>query len=165
MTQRFTINDWLVEPSLNRISRGDEIVKIDPQNMKVLELLASRPGEVFSQTEIEQHAWPGVVVTPNSVYQSIAQLRRALGDDKAKPTYIETIPRKGYRLVATEVRDANTKSSSAQTRRRLALSRSQLTIIATSLCIALAAVVAKDSLISPPPSSVVEHAEAEIAPD
>src|SRR5690606_21668835 len=98
--QPFTLNDWLVEPSLNRISRGDEIVKIDPQNMKVLELLASKPGEVFSQTEIEQYAWPGVVVTPNSVYQSIAQLRRALGDSKASPAYIETIPRRGYRLVA-----------------------------------------------------------------
>ena len=96
----FTINEWRVDPSLNRISRGEDVVKVDPQNMKVLELLASRPGEVFSQAEIEQSAWPDVVVTPNSVYQSIANLRRAFGDDKTNPQYIETIARKGYRCVA-----------------------------------------------------------------
>src|SRR5688572_7976281 len=96
----FTINDWRVDPALNRLSRADEVVKIDPQNMKVLELLASRPGEVVSQAEIEESAWAGVIVTPNSVYQSIAQLRRALGDDRTQPRYIETIARKGYRCVA-----------------------------------------------------------------
>ena len=67
--------------------------------MKVLELLASRPGEVFSPTQIEESAWPDVVVSPNSVYQSIAHLRRALGDDKKEPRFIETISRKGYRCV------------------------------------------------------------------
>src|SRR5687768_4313777 len=96
----FTINDWRVDPELNRLSRADEIVKIDPQNMKVLELLASRAGEVLSQSEIEQSAWAGVIVSPNSVYQSIAQIRRALGDDKSHPKYIETITRKGYRCIA-----------------------------------------------------------------
>jgi tetratricopeptide (TPR) repeat protein len=69
--------------------------------MKVLELLASRAGEVLSQSEIEQSAWSGVIVTPNSVYQSIAQLRRALGDSKNNPRYIETIARKGYRCIAS----------------------------------------------------------------
>jgi DNA-binding winged helix-turn-helix (wHTH) protein len=97
----FTINDWRVDPALNRLSRADEVVKIDPQNMKVLELLASRRGEVVSQSEIEESAWAGVLVTPNSVYQSIAQLRRALGDDKSHPKYIETIARKGYRCIGT----------------------------------------------------------------
>lgn len=73
----FTINEWHVDPALNRLSRADEVIKIDPQNMKVLELLASRPGDVISQCEIEQFAWSGVIVTPNSVYQTIAQLPQA----------------------------------------------------------------------------------------
>ncbi len=96
----FTINDWHVDPASDRIMRGDHVIKLDPQNMKVLEVLASRAGEVISQAEIEESAWPGVVVTPNSVYQSIAQLRKALGDDRSSPKYIETIARKGYRCVA-----------------------------------------------------------------
>lgn len=99
----FELGEWTVEPDLNRIVRGDEIVRIDPRNMKLLQLLASRPGQVIPQSEIEQIVWGDVVVTPNSVYQSIAQLRRALGDEKASPKYIETIARKGYRLVARVV--------------------------------------------------------------
>jgi DNA-binding winged helix-turn-helix (wHTH) protein/tetratricopeptide (TPR) repeat protein len=100
----FTVGDWRVEPELNRIVRGEEIVKIDPRNMQVLQLLASRPGQVIAQSEIETAVWSDVIVTPNSVYQSVAQLRRALGDDKSNPRYVETISRKGYRLIAEVIR-------------------------------------------------------------
>ena len=161
MTQRFTINDWLVEPSLNRISRGDEIVKIDPQNMKVLELLASRPGEVFSQTEIEQCAWPGVVVTPNSVYQSIAQLRRALGDDKVHPRYIETIPRRGYRLVGRlangTARDATT---GALNWRALRTTKPSSTVVVTTAVVAMLA-IGTLVLLQPKPPSITHFASSE----
>lgn len=96
----FLLQDWRVEPALDRLSRGDESIKLDPRNMQVLVHLAARAGEVVTQEELEQVVWKDVVVGPNSVYQSIAQLRRALGDDKREPQYIATIPRKGYRLVA-----------------------------------------------------------------
>lgn len=98
--QSFWLGDWRVEPPLNRIVRGEEIIRIDPRNMKVLQLLASQPGHVFSQAEIEQAVWSDVIVTSNSVYQSIAQLRRALGDEKRASRFIETIPRRGYRIIA-----------------------------------------------------------------
>lgn len=115
----FRINEWRVDPDLNRLSRGELTIKVDPQNMKVLELLASRPGEVFSSTQIEEIAWPDVVVSPNSVYQSIAHLRRAFGDDKKEPRFIETISKKGYRCVGRVERiDASQsveKSSGAST--------------------------------------------------
>lgn len=112
--ETFWLGDWRVEPQLNRIVRGEEIVKIDPRNMKVLQLLASQPGLVFSQAEIERAVWSDVIVTPNSVYQSIAQLRRALGDEKANPLYIETIARKGYRLVANVSQCVVAQSTSMQ---------------------------------------------------
>jgi serine/threonine-protein kinase len=54
---------------------------------------------VLNQRQIEQAIWGGVLVTPNSVYQCITQLRRALGDAARQPQYIQTIPRKGYRLI------------------------------------------------------------------
>jgi DNA-binding winged helix-turn-helix (wHTH) protein/Flp pilus assembly protein TadD len=105
----FSVGEWRVDPALRQIARGTEIVRVDPRNMRVLQLLASRAAEVVSQSEIEKIAWSGVAVTPDSVYQSVAQLRRALGEDKAAPRagaprYIETVPRKGYRLIAP-VRD------------------------------------------------------------
>lgn len=111
----FRINDWRVDPDLNRMSRGEQIIKVDPQNMKVLELLASRPGEVFSPAQIEESAWAGVIVSPNSVYQSIAQLRRALGDNVKEPKYIETISRKGYRCVARVEMVCRLKTSEVMT--------------------------------------------------
>lgn len=68
--------------------------------MRLLQYLAERSGDVVSIDELLDRVWSGVVVTPDSVYQAIASLRRLLGDDHKQPTYIATVPRLGYRLVA-----------------------------------------------------------------
>lgn len=69
--------------------------------MRLLVCLAERAGEVVSIEELLDQVWPGVTVTQDSVYQSVASLRRLLGDDPKQPAYIATVPRLGYRLVAT----------------------------------------------------------------
>jgi len=96
----FRIADWWVEPRLDRLSRGSVVHKVEPRTMRVLLLLAEQAGEVVSTEQILERAWPDVVVTSSSVYQSVALLRKLLGDDADRPTYLETIPRKGYRLIA-----------------------------------------------------------------
>ncbi len=68
--------------------------------MRLLLCLAQRAGEVVSIDDLLEEAWAGVVVTPDSVYQAVASLRRLLGDDAKQPAYIATVPRLGYRLVA-----------------------------------------------------------------
>ncbi len=68
--------------------------------MRLLLCLAERAGEVVSIEELLNQVWPGVAVTPDSVYQAVASLRRQLGDDPKHPTYIATVPRLGYRMVA-----------------------------------------------------------------
>jgi TolB-like protein len=68
--------------------------------MRLLLCLAERPGAVVSIEELLEQVWAGVIVTPDSVYQAVASLRRILGDDARQPTYIETVPRLGYRLLA-----------------------------------------------------------------
>lgn len=68
--------------------------------MRLLQYLAERSGQVVSIDELLDHVWSGVVVTPDSVYQAVASLRRMLGDDPRQPTYIATVPRLGYRMVA-----------------------------------------------------------------
>ena len=68
--------------------------------MRLLVCLATRAGEVVSIEELLNEAWSGVVVSQDSVYQAVASLRRQLGDDTKQPTYIETVPRLGYRMVA-----------------------------------------------------------------
>lgn len=68
--------------------------------MRLLVRLAETPGQVVSSRELLDTVWSGVVVGPASVYQAISQLRKLLGDTDPVPTFIATVPRKGYRLVA-----------------------------------------------------------------
>lgn len=94
------IGDWRVDPTLDEIARDGQVVKLEPRTMQLLLYLAEHAQEVISPEELLEHVWRGVVVAPSSVYQAVARLRRTLGDVSDAPTYIATVPRKGYRLVA-----------------------------------------------------------------
>jgi DNA-binding winged helix-turn-helix (wHTH) protein/tetratricopeptide (TPR) repeat protein len=98
--EQWLIGDWLADSRLDELRRGDEIVKIEPRNMRLLAALAQRPGEVLTVDELLTEVWADLVVTQSSVYQAVSQLRQVLGDDASRPRYIATVPRKGYRLVA-----------------------------------------------------------------
>jgi len=69
--------------------------------MRLLLCLAEHAGEVVSIDDLLNQVWSGVIVTSDSVYQAVTSLRRVLGDDPKQPTYIATVPRLGYRMVAT----------------------------------------------------------------
>jgi len=69
--------------------------------MRLLLCLAEHPGKVVSIDDLLNQVWSDVSVAPDSVYQAVTSLRRVLGDDPKQPTYIETVPRLGYRMVAT----------------------------------------------------------------
>ncbi len=98
--QVLQIGDWVADPSLDELRRGDQVLKIEPRKMQLLMALARRPGQMVSQAQLLDEVWADVVVTPSSVYQSVSQLRALLGDEAGQPRYIVTVPRKGYRLVA-----------------------------------------------------------------
>jgi TolB-like protein/DNA-binding winged helix-turn-helix (wHTH) protein len=96
------IGPWTVRPALNVLERGGETVRIEPRAMDVLVFLARHRGEVFSVDQLIAAVWNGAVVTDNSVYIAISQLRQALaGPEEA--SYIETIPKRGYRLTAPAI--------------------------------------------------------------
>ncbi len=94
------VGDWIVDPTLDTISRGAETQKLEPRTMRLLIRLIDSNGAVVSQDTLLADVWTGVVVGPASVYQAVSQLRKILGDTDPEPAYIATIPRKGYRLVA-----------------------------------------------------------------
>lgn len=94
------IGEWIVDPGTDQISRDGAAVRVETRAMQLLLSLARRPGEVVSIDDLLGEAWPDVIVTPDSVYQAITSLRRLLGDDPRQPTYIATVPRRGYRLIA-----------------------------------------------------------------
>ena len=96
----FRLGDWLVQPSLNRISQGDSAITFELKWMEVLVCLAEQAGNVVTRFEIIDRVWATEFITDNTLTHTIAELRSALGDDANDPTYIETIRRRGYRLVA-----------------------------------------------------------------
>jgi TolB-like protein/DNA-binding winged helix-turn-helix (wHTH) protein len=100
MQKSLRIGDWFVNPQAGEIARGGERVRLEARTMRLLLCLAESPGEVVSIDTLLSQVWSGVVVTPDSVYQAVAALRRLLGDDAKQPAYIVTVPRLGYRLVA-----------------------------------------------------------------
>lgn len=68
--------------------------------MRLLVSLAAHAGQIMSVEKLLDEVWEGVIVSPDSVYQAVASLRRLLRDDPKNPTYIATVPRLGYRMVA-----------------------------------------------------------------
>ena len=99
--ERFLIGEWRADRTTNELGRGSETVRIEPKAMEVLMVLAEHAGEVISREKLLADVWAGVVVSDEALTQSIIKLRRAFGDNPRAPAYIETISKRGYRLIAT----------------------------------------------------------------
>src|SRR5690606_2974600 len=93
------IGEWRVSRATNRIVRHGKTLQVEPLAMDVLVHLAARPGEVVSIDELIARVWNGRA-SDGSVYRTINQLRRALEGEGAETRYIETIRKRGYRLIA-----------------------------------------------------------------
>lgn len=97
---RFRIGAWTLVRSRNLLECGDTQHVLEPRAAELLAHLAQRPGAVLSVDELLADVWSGRIVTESSVYRLVAELRRVLGDDSRAPSYIETVRKRGYRLVA-----------------------------------------------------------------
>ncbi len=97
---KLRVGDWLLNAGNGEISRGAETIRLEARAAILLQYLAERAGEVVSIEELLDRVWADVTVSPDSVYQAVASLRRQLGDDPKQPRYIATVPRLGYRMVA-----------------------------------------------------------------
>src|SRR5215469_15915992 len=94
------IGEWRVDADLDELSRDGQTIRLEPRTMRLFLSLAAHAGRVVDVQHLLDEVWPNVVVTQSSVYQAVLQLRRILGDDTEHPTYIENVPRRGYRLIA-----------------------------------------------------------------
>ena len=97
---RLQVGDWTIDPPLNQLSAAGKTVKLEPKAMAALVYLAQHPGEVVSRDALLAAVWPGVVVSDDAITQVVIKLRKALGDSVETPAYIQTISKRGYRLVA-----------------------------------------------------------------
>jgi len=97
---KFQVADWEVDPDSGWIQRDGITHKLEPRVMSLLVVLAQQPGIVLSREKLEGKVWSGMVVGYDALSSAIIKLRKALGDDPHHPRYIETISKKGYRMIA-----------------------------------------------------------------
>jgi len=94
------VGAWWVDPKGGELRQGETQVRVEPKVMDVLIYLASRAGEVVARRDLEQDVWRGALVGYDAVTKTVIKLRHALGDESRDPRYIETVPKRGYRLIA-----------------------------------------------------------------
>jgi DNA-binding winged helix-turn-helix (wHTH) protein len=76
-------------------------LRLQDQPLRVLSLLAGRPGEIVSREELQEQIWGNTFVDfDQSLNKAVNRIREALNDNAGTPQYIETIPRRGYRFIA-----------------------------------------------------------------
>lgn len=97
---RFTIGGFRVDPGRNAISGPDGEAALEPKIMDVLCLLAAHPGEVLSREAIIDGVWGHAFGADESLTRAISHLRKVFGDARNPAQVIETIPKRGYRLIA-----------------------------------------------------------------
>src|SRR5271167_2736005 len=83
------------------LHKDDRKVRLQEQPFRVLKMLVERPGEVVTREELQKKLWPNdtIVEFDHSINAAIKRLRDALGDTAEKPKYVETVARRGYRLL------------------------------------------------------------------
>src|SRR5437588_11754790 len=92
-----------VDLRAGEVYKADRKIKLQVLPFQVLAVLLERPGEVVTREEFEKRLWPGdtFVDFEHSLNTAIKKLRQALGDDKKKPRFVETLPKRGYRFIGT----------------------------------------------------------------
>ena len=97
----FQLGDWHILPRRGTLHRGDEVRHLEPKVMAVLLCLAKNGDEVVRREDILDDVWADVVVGDEVLSRSISLLRTQLEDNPKQPTFIQTVPKIGYRLIAT----------------------------------------------------------------
>lgn len=163
----YQVGDWEANPKTCRIARGDSDVKLSPRSMNVLVYLAERSGETVSHEELLAEFWRGAISSPNAVHKCVTELRHAFGNGGGEPAYIETVPKRGYRLVAPVSRsetpvgaavDTNGAAASHDTP-RLTRKRSQV-VLALLVAAAIAGGGLWWSLVEAPEVQVITLGES-----
>ena len=96
----FAFGDFVLDPANRRLSRDGAAVELNARYLDALALLVREPGRLVIKDRFLEEVWRGVPVTDEALTQCIRTLRRQLGDDAARPRFIETVPKHGYRFVA-----------------------------------------------------------------
>lgn len=108
------VGSWGFYPELNRLRDDNSVVQLEPKAALVLTCLVEHAGKLVTRQYLLDTAWPDVVVSDDALTQVIIKLRKALGDSSRKPRYIQTIPKRGYCLLADVQTDTDSTTPSVE---------------------------------------------------
>ena len=97
---RFAFDRFVLDPRDRRLRRDGAPIELNARYLDALALLVSEQGKLVSKERFHDEVWRGIPVTDEALTQCIKTLRRQLGDDAARPRFIETVPKHGYRFIA-----------------------------------------------------------------
>lgn len=96
----YRFGPFTVDGGAYRLLRDGHSIPLSPKIIDLLLYLAARPSALVTKEELFNALWPDVAVTDNALTQAVSELRQALGDNPAKPQYVQTVARRGYRFIA-----------------------------------------------------------------
>ena len=111
LEQGFRLEDWKVAPRQGTLTRKEEVIHLEPKVMAVLLCLARHFPDVVTRDELLDEVWSGLVVVDEVLSRSISMLRTHLQDNPREPTYIQTLPKVGYRLLKPAQSNSSVASS------------------------------------------------------
>ena len=101
MDRAFRVGPWTIEPRLGVFRRDDGTsLRVRTKVMDLLVFFAQHPGEVLTKDALLDGVWQTEAISESSLTRTMTELRQALEDDAERPTILETIPKRGYRLIA-----------------------------------------------------------------
>ncbi|MDC8831991.1 winged helix-turn-helix domain-containing protein [Alteromonas gilva] len=108
-TEIIRINEWNIDLLTGEMYRAGagagqvEAARLDPLCVQLLRVLAEHEGELVSKAFLIEALWPETYVNEDALARYVSRLRKAIGDTPKNPLFIETLPKRGYRLVANSV--------------------------------------------------------------
>ncbi len=114
----FYVSKWYVDVDGNQITSAEQQIKLESKVMALLVFLASHQGDVISREQLETAVWADQVTGYDALTTCLTRLRKALGDNSRQPQYIETVTKKGYRLIAPVNWDKTSKTHPAENKGR-----------------------------------------------
>ncbi len=117
--RRITFGDFCLDLSSERLWCRDEVASLTPKAFAVLRRLVEDGGQLVSKEELLRAGWAKTHVSDGVLKVIILEIRRALGDDPVAPSFIETVPRRGYRFIGPRARHARASPAVADPRRAL----------------------------------------------
>ena len=110
---RFEFGPFQLDLDDRLLTRGGEVISLRPKATEILIRLVMNAGQLIKKDQLLKEVWPDTFVEESNLSQTIFTLRKALGDDRSEPRYIETVPRRGYRFIA-EVRDEEARKNEVE---------------------------------------------------